>query len=156
MHKPGFPPGVHLKGGRNAAPVHAEMADAFYAPIFPIVLELRRRGLSLRSIASELDRRGIRTRVGCYYKSISSKWPRVIRWSAAQVRRVLIRSANQAIQLSIDEQAKGPFTKAQVKIMVEAGSVTRDTLFQRPGMAEARPVRELFSAAAQDALDADL
>ena len=91
MQKPGFPPGVHLKGGRNAAPVLAEMAREFYAPIIPIVLELRRQGLSLRAIGRELDRRGIRTRVGCFYRSFRSR-PRIVRWSAAQVRRVLIRA----------------------------------------------------------------
>jgi GYF domain 2 len=151
----GFPPDAHLKGGRNAAPVLAAMAQEFYAPIIPIVLELHGQGLSLRAIARELDQRKIRTRIGCYYKSIWSKRPRIIRWSAAQVRRVLIRSANQAIQLWIDEATKGPFTKAQVKIMLDAQTVTRDTLFWRPGMAGARPLRELFGEAQQDALDAD-
>lgn len=147
MYERRFPPGVHLKGGRNAAPVHAEMADEFYAPVIPIVLELRRQGLSLRAIARELDQRGIRTRVGCYHEP-TPDWTRtkvrIVRWSAAQVRRVLIRSANQAIQLWIDGQATGPFTKAQVKNMMDAGSITRETLFSRPGMAEARPLGELF------------
>ena len=95
MYKPGFPSGVHLKGGQNAAPIHAEMADAFYAPIIPIVLELRRQGLSLRAIARELDQREIRTRVGCYYKSIWSNKPRIVRWNAAQVRRILIRAGSK-------------------------------------------------------------
>jgi hypothetical protein len=152
MHKPGFPPGVHLKGGQNSAPVHAEMADEFYAPIIPIVLELRLQALSLRAIARELDQRGISTRVGCYYEFEGSDPPkppkrRIVRWNAAQVRRVLIRSANQAIKLWIDEQVRGPFTKAQVKIMLDARSVTRETLFWRPGMAEWLPLHQLFGAA---------
>src|SRR5207247_8181133 len=67
MENRGFPPGANVRGGRNAAPVHAEMADAFYAHIIPIVVELRRQGQSLRVIARELDKREIRTRVGCYY-----------------------------------------------------------------------------------------
>ena len=136
MHKPGFPPGANLKGGQNAAPVHAEDADAFYAPIIPIVLELREQGQLLRAIARELDRREIRTR--CEYG----------RWNAAQVRRVLIRGASQAIQLCIDGQARGPFTKAQVMSMLDAGTVTRDTLFWHYGMAKGgRPLRELFAGA---------
>ena len=52
---PGFPPGVHRIGGRNAAPAHRRTAE-FYAPILPIVAELHRQGLSLASPA-ELDRR---------------------------------------------------------------------------------------------------
>ena len=59
MH--GFPPGVHLIGGRNAAPYLRQLAREFYAPIIPVVVDLRRQGLSLRAIARELDRRGIKT-----------------------------------------------------------------------------------------------
>jgi hypothetical protein len=55
---PAFPPDAHQKGGRNAAPVHAEAAREFYASILPIVAELHRQGLSLRGIARELDKRG--------------------------------------------------------------------------------------------------
>jgi hypothetical protein len=33
---PGFPPGVHLIGGRNAAATLAELAREFYAPWFLI------------------------------------------------------------------------------------------------------------------------
>ncbi len=76
---PSFPPGVHLKGGRISAVVHTIAAREFYAPILPVVAELRRQGLSLRAIASELERRGIRTR---------HEWKH---WSATQVRRVLGR-----------------------------------------------------------------
>jgi hypothetical protein len=77
---PAFPPGVHLKGGRNAAPVHAEAAREFYAPLLALVADLRRRGLSLRAIARELQARQIKSRV--YHQ-----------WSASQVRRVLARAA---------------------------------------------------------------
>jgi Recombinase len=83
MPKHTFPPGVHLKGGRNAAPVLAELAREFYAPLIPIVVELRDQGLSLREIAAELEKRGIKARWG---------WTR---WSAAQVRRILARAAEQ-------------------------------------------------------------
>jgi hypothetical protein len=51
---PHFPPGVHLKGGQTSAVVNAELAREFYAPIIPLVTELRRQGLSLRAIAREL------------------------------------------------------------------------------------------------------
>jgi hypothetical protein len=81
---PGFPPGVHLIGGRNAAPVNAQLAREFYTPILPLVAELHRQGLSLRAIARELDRRGIKTR------------PEWDRWSATQVRRVLARYRDEA------------------------------------------------------------
>jgi hypothetical protein len=80
---PGFPPGVHKIGGENAAATHRQAAREFYAPIVPVVAELRRRGLSLRAIAAELDRRGIKTR---------QEWEH---WSATQVRRVLARAAEE-------------------------------------------------------------
>jgi hypothetical protein len=82
---PHFPPGVHLIGGRNAAVTNAELAGQFYAPIIPIVVALHNEGQSLRSIARELDRRGIRLRLG-YDGS---------RWSATQVRRLLARAAGE-------------------------------------------------------------
>src|ERR1700683_2328355 len=78
---PTFPPdGRHLKGGRNAAPVLAKLAREFNAPIVPIVVELRRQGLSLRAIAGELEQRGIKPRHGAG-------------WSAAQVLRILKRGS---------------------------------------------------------------
>jgi hypothetical protein len=46
-------------------------------PIVPIVMELHAQGLSLRAIAGELERRGVKPRYGCRPA-----------WSAAQVRRV--------------------------------------------------------------------
>jgi hypothetical protein len=79
---PGFPPGVHLLGGRNAALVNAQLARDFSAPILPLVAELHSQRLSLRAIARELDRQGVKTRI---------QYPGQ-RWSATQVRRVLIRS----------------------------------------------------------------
>lgn len=146
MEKPRFPPGANLKGGRKAAPVHAERADAFYASIIPIVVDLyTKKGLSLRAIARELDKREIRTRIG-YYTSIGSE-PRIIRWSASQVRRVLIRGANQTIRLWINGQNKGPFTLAQVKIMLEAGTITRETFFLRVGLVEWLPIHRLLGSA---------
>jgi hypothetical protein len=80
---PRFPPGVHLKGGRNAAVTNAQAAREFYAPLLPVVLEVRRQGLSLRAIAAELGRRGIKSR---------QEWPH---WSATSVRRVLVRAEAQ-------------------------------------------------------------
>jgi hypothetical protein len=77
---PGFPAGVHLKGGQTSAVVNAELAREFYAPIIPIVVELFEGGLSLRAIARELDRRGIKTRQGFEH------------WSATQIGRVLDRA----------------------------------------------------------------
>lgn len=78
---PGFPRGVHRIGGQVSAVVNAELAREFYAPVLPIVADLRRQGMSLRAIAAELDRRGLKTRHG---------WDH---WTANQVRRVLIRAA---------------------------------------------------------------
>lgn len=78
MHQ--FPPAAHVIGGQNAAPYLRQLAREFYAPIIPIVVELRQQGLTLRAIAGELGRRGIKTRQG---------WDH---WSATQVRRVLARA----------------------------------------------------------------
>jgi hypothetical protein len=170
---PAFPPGVHLKGGQNAAPVLAEMAREFYAPIIPIVMELHGQGLSLRAIGRELDQRGIRTRIGCWYTSISSK-PRIIRWSAAQVRRVLARglalaetppepdpcpvsetappasqptpAAGAHFHLFIDEIEKGPFTGRQVEAMLDAGEITPETQYWWPGMTEWKPLKVIILA----------
>jgi hypothetical protein len=83
---PAFPPGAHLKGGAALAPVNRELAREFYEPIIPVVVELRRQGLSLRAIARELDRRGIRTRQVGKYESFGSDME-IIRWSAQQVKR---------------------------------------------------------------------
>jgi hypothetical protein len=79
---PQFPPGVHLKGGQASVESNRRLAQEFYAPILPVVVELHRQGLSLRAIARELDRRGIKTRL---------EYPGQ-RWSATQVRRLLIRA----------------------------------------------------------------
>jgi hypothetical protein len=76
---PGFPPGVHLLGGQASIESNRRLAQEFYAPIIPIVVDLHGQGLSLRAIARELDRMGIMTR---------HAWD----WSATQVRRVLARA----------------------------------------------------------------
>src|SRR5947199_7404481 len=83
---PAFPPGVHRIGGQNAALAHAQQAREFYVPIIPIVAELHGQGLSLRAIARELDRRGVKTRL---------EYPGQ-RWSATQVKRVLARCESTA------------------------------------------------------------
>jgi len=82
---PSFPPDACHLGGRNAAPVNREMAREFYAPIIPIVLELRQQRLSLRAIARELVRRGIaaRQRSEC--------------WGVTTIRRILERARKQLI-----------------------------------------------------------
>jgi hypothetical protein len=155
---PTFPPDAHLKGGRNAAPVLAEMAREFYAPIIPIVMELHGQGLSLRAIAAELERRKIKTRW---------EWPR---WSAAQVRRIVARGlaiaeaelqdapacatalpasqqappAAAGIHLLIDQVDKGPFSKIQVTAMLDAGDIKLETLFRRPGMEGWQPLQTII------------
>lgn len=78
---PGFPSDAHLKGGQASISVHVRLADEFYFPIIPIVVDLHRQGLSLRTISRELEQRGIKTRQGRD------------RWNAAQIKRVLARSA---------------------------------------------------------------
>lgn len=80
----GFPPGAHRIGGAAAAQVNAELAAAFYGPLVPLVVELRRQGLSLRAIAAELERRGLPTRQGFR------------RWSPVAVNRVLARALASA------------------------------------------------------------
>lgn len=85
---PGFPAGASAKGAAASAAVHVRAARVFYEPIIPVVVDLRRQGLSLRAIAHELDIRGVRMRL-----------PRQgQRWSAQQVRRVLDRA--RAAELS--------------------------------------------------------
>jgi hypothetical protein len=76
----GFPAGASEKGARASARTHRHNAAAFYADLLPVVMQLRGRGLSLRAIAAELARRGLRTRHG---------WPH---WSATTVRRMLARA----------------------------------------------------------------
>jgi hypothetical protein len=61
---PGFPSGASAKGGRVAAETHRRCAELEYAPLFPSILELRGRGLSLAAIAAELARRGYKSRQG--------------------------------------------------------------------------------------------
>jgi hypothetical protein len=77
---PRFPAGVHLTGGRNSAPVNRALADKHYAPILPVVADLRRQGLSLRAIARELERLGVPTR------------QEFGRWHARQIARILARA----------------------------------------------------------------
>jgi len=82
----------HRRGGQTAATTNAELAREFYAPIIPIVVELRNQGLSLRAIARELDRRGLIMRFEeCPGQSVHRG-----RWNASQVRRVLLRAAGRS------------------------------------------------------------
>jgi hypothetical protein len=74
---PSFPASVHLRGGRNAAPVNRAPADERYEPILLAAANLRRQGLSLRAIAREVERTGVPTRHGFG------------RWHARQVARIL-------------------------------------------------------------------
>ncbi len=87
---PRFPKGAHIKGGRASAEVHRANARAFYGPLSPMLLELRAQGLSLRAIAQELDRLGIKTRYGAGA------------WTAMQVKRVLSRLQRDPDSTSAD------------------------------------------------------
>src|ERR1700690_858048 len=118
---PTFPPDAHLKGGRNAAPVLAEMAREFYAPIIPIVMELHGQGLSLRAIAAELERRKIKTRY---------EWPR---WSAAQVMRILARGLAiaeaepqdaPACATALPASQQTPTPAASFRLLIDQGPFT--------------------------------
>jgi Recombinase len=82
---PHFPPGVHLIGGQTSAITNRAQAATFYAPIIPLVMELRGQGLSLRGIARELERRGVPTR------------HEFGRWHARQVARVLARAGTVGV-----------------------------------------------------------
>jgi hypothetical protein len=86
----GFPPDVHRIGGEHSVEVHRAAAREFYAPLLPLILELHRRGLSLRKIARELDARGVKTRM---------QYPGQ-RWSAQQVKRVLARALAEPAKVS--------------------------------------------------------
>jgi hypothetical protein len=140
-----FRPGVHAKGGRHAAVAHVSRANDFYAPLIPIVTELHRKGLSLRDIAGELERLGLRPR-----------YNRRPTWEPAQVRRILERAAKQSakgaasarpanvdgaratrptltdVRLLIDRQEKGPFEESLLRAMLEAGTITPATLARVP------------------------
>jgi hypothetical protein len=153
---PAFPADAHLKGGRNAAPVLAALAREFYEPIIPIVMELRRQGLSLRAIARELEQRGIKPRY---------EFPR---WSAAQVRRVVLRGSQQAaaptsptqaapalpkvaapvlladIKFLVNGRVYGSYTEEQVWDLLYRRRVTPDTQATRIGMAGWRPLNEVI------------
>jgi hypothetical protein len=87
---PTFPAGAHVKGGQNAAPVHAAAADAFYRDVLPLMISLRSQGLSLRAIADELTQRGIKARKK--------------QWSAAQVLRVLRRAQTPPIASQVEQE----------------------------------------------------
>jgi hypothetical protein len=63
-----------------AAETHRRCAELEYAHLYPILLELRGRGLSLAAIAVELARRGYKSRQGYTH------------WSPTQVARVLRRA----------------------------------------------------------------
>ena len=64
--------------GKLGAAAQKEQADEFAAAVGPLVLELRRAGLSLRAIGTELTAKGIQTARGGA-------------WTAAAVRSVLLR-----------------------------------------------------------------
>jgi hypothetical protein len=78
--------GVKLGGWRGGAPRDttaatagvARKADTFAADVGPMATDMRRRGLSLRQVAAEMTRRGIKT-------------PRGGAWTATAVRNVLAR-----------------------------------------------------------------
>jgi hypothetical protein len=96
LDMPAFPPSAAQKGAANSAPVHRAAAVEFCAPLLPLVIELRQRGLSLRAIARELQQRGIKTR---------QEWPH---WSATQVRRLLGRAVKASATVGASEAEVGP------------------------------------------------
>jgi hypothetical protein len=132
-----FRPGVHTKGGRHAAIAHTGRAADFYAPLIPVIAELHRKGLSLRDIAGELERLGIRPR-----------YNRRPTWGPAQVRRILERAASARpanvegaraprppltqVRLLIDREDRGPFDESLLRAMLEAGTITPATLARVP------------------------
>jgi len=81
---PKFPPGASSKGSRAAAAAHTRLARKFYAALRPILLELRGKGMSIRAIAAELERRQIRTRHG------------FARWHANSVHRAILQAVTPA------------------------------------------------------------
>jgi hypothetical protein len=87
---PGFTPEARLKGGQVTGRQTSRLTREADAALLPIVLLLRQQKLSLRAIAAELDRRGIRPRQGR-------------RWQARQVSRLLARA-----------DADGPLTASGV------------------------------------------
>jgi hypothetical protein len=64
---------------RTPALVIAEQARAFDAPIIPLVLDLRRQGVTFDAIARELERQGIENRRGK-------------QWHSSKVRQILVRN----------------------------------------------------------------
>ena len=87
--------GVKLGGWRGGPVVDGKLggrataaqATAFAAEVGPILAGMRGEGLSLRAMAAELGRRGIRT-------------PRNATWSASAVRNVLVRVEAGALHTS--------------------------------------------------------
>jgi hypothetical protein len=53
-----------IRGGQKAGIVARERADKFYAPLDPIMAELRAQGLGYAAIATKLNELGHRTRLG--------------------------------------------------------------------------------------------
>jgi hypothetical protein len=79
-----FPRGASQRGAAAAAVAHREECRKADSLIAPLILELRSQGLSLRAIAKELTRRGIKTR------------QENRTWHARQVARILARAAGAA------------------------------------------------------------
>jgi hypothetical protein len=136
---PAFPPGASAKGGQAAIQTNVESARAFYAPILPVVAELHAQGLSLRQIARELDRRGVKTRL---------QYPGQ-RWNAMQVRRVLARIAAEGgvTQPAKDDvlprAAVGGGTPGGVTLVRETPSPPEPSAVPRPENTEGPPQPEV-------------
>ena len=71
-----------VAGNAASAAVRGDRADAFARDVAPIVAELQASGLSLRAVATELERQGVRTPRGG------------TAWTAAAVQRVLARGVS--------------------------------------------------------------
>jgi GYF domain 2 len=103
-----------------------------------------------------------RTRFEGYYTSSGELQP--ARWNAAQIRRILARTEARAlatvlgsatpatdnrsvapaptqptalidIHLVVNRQREGPFSKSQVKAMLDAGTLSLETVFWRDSIA---------------------
>ena len=77
-----------LIAGRLRTAKTRQVAEFYLSMIVPIKLRLRQVGASLREIAVDLDRRGIKTRQDGYVDS-GARVYRNYRWNASQVRRIL-------------------------------------------------------------------
>ncbi len=125
----------HVLGGLNAAVTHKRAADEFYAPIMSVVTALHREGRSLREIATELARRGIKPRRGK-------------NWSAAKIKRVLDRvrqQANTALKSTVASELVPPCSLLADKRVAQPGTNLKESAFvPKPEIPPCRAARGSF------------